>query len=73
MSLCNKVKNATAEELVEMVFNGELSLATLHDVIEWGWVEWKIGCKAFELYYAQQKYRDLSKVMHTDEQKLIEK
>lgn len=72
MSLCNKVKNATAEELVEMVFNGELSLATLYDVGEWGWVEWETGCKAFELYYAQSKYRDSSKVMHTDEQKLIE-
>ena len=73
MSVHKKVRKATAEELVEMVFNGEVSLSALDDAVEWGWVEWGIGCKAFELYYAQKEYRDLSKVMHTDEQKLIEK
>ena len=73
MGIHKKVRNATAEELVEMVFNGEVSLSALDDAVEWCWVDWDTGCKAFELYYAQQKYRDLSKVMHTDEQKLIEK
>lgn len=73
MSVHKKVRNATAEELVEMVFNGEVSLAALHDAVDCCWVEWKTGCRAFELYYAQEKYRDLSKVMHTDEQRLIEK
>jgi hypothetical protein len=73
MSVHKKVRNATAEELVEMVFNGEVSLSALHDAVDCMWVDWDTGCKAFELYYAQSKYRDSSKVMHTDEQKLIDK